>query len=58
MYLTPLVIPLVIPANTRNIWITDAPTQAASKALLQEIYERIPFLEMKRSDYDYYVEAP
>ena len=38
--------------------ITHPPTQGAAKVLLQTIYERIPFLEMKRTGYDYYVGAP
>jgi hypothetical protein len=38
--------------------ITDPSTKADAKKLLQDIYDDIPFLEMKRSDYDYYVRPP
>jgi hypothetical protein len=30
----------------------------AAKAILQDVYERIPFLEMKKTGYDWSVRAP
>lgn len=45
-------------AKTASAAMTDATTKSHSRALLQSIYDRIPFIEMKRSGYDFYVEAP
>jgi hypothetical protein len=40
-------------------YTTDAGApKAAAKRILQGVYERIPFIEMKRSDYDWSVRAP
>lgn len=38
--------------------IPAGPTQTAAKQFLQELYRLIPFDEMKRPGYDYYVRAP
>jgi hypothetical protein len=38
--------------------IPAGPTKTAAKQLLQELYRLIPFDEMKRPEYDYYVRAP
>jgi len=38
--------------------MTPGAGKDAAKAILQDIYERIPFVEMKRNDYDWSVEVP
>jgi len=38
--------------------ITEPTTKASARARLQNIYERLPFIEMKRSDYFPHVRAP
>ena len=45
-------------ALARTLAIASPTTQASAKALLQSVYERIPFIEMKKTGYDFSVRAP
>lgn len=38
--------------------LTTEPAKSAAKRLLQDFYRRIPFAEMKRPEYEFYVRAP